>query len=301
MRRREFVLTGVAAALAADTKQQPLDLRAGGQTAAQLYFGEPWDKPFLYPIRTVSGKVLSRGYPMEPQEGDSKDHTWHRGFWYGHGIINGADFWREQGREKTARLIPKAKPRVQRSSVSVDLAMTPVSGPAMGTIREEFRLEDRNQIRLIDTTITIFADAGQSLKFGDTDDGGYAFRLTEAFREDRGAQLRNSEGQRGTDHIWGKPARWVDYSAVIDSESRGVTMFDHPSNLRHPTRWHARGYGLCAANPFALKSFTKDPVADGSYTLPSGEKLVSRYRTVIHEGLFETAEVERLYAQYAKS
>ena len=64
----------------------------------------------------------------------------------------------------------------------------------------------------------------------------------------------------------------------------GVGLFDHPSNLRHPTRWHARGYSLNAANPFALKSFTKDPAADGGYTLSAGSNLRLRYRAVIYEG-----------------
>jgi hypothetical protein len=290
-----------AAALAADAGQQPLDIRVGDQIATSFYYGDSWDKPFLYPIRTVSGKVLSRGFPIEPHEGDSKDHLWHRGMWYGHANINGADFWREQGHDKTARLMPRSKPQVSGSGVSVDLAMLPPSGTSIGTVREQFRIADHGRIRLLDATMTILADARQSLKFGDSDDGGFAFRLSEAFREDRGAQLRNSEGLSGTKQIWGKPARWVDYSAVIDGVPAGVAMLDHPGNLRHPSRWHARGYSLNAANPFALKSFTNDESADGSYTLPAGQKLVLRYRTVIHEGPFETADVERLFADYARS
>jgi hypothetical protein len=138
-----------------------------------------------------------------------------------------------------------------------------------------------------------------TLRVGDSDDGGFAFRLDEAFREDRGALLRNSDGLTGTKNIWGKPARWVDYTASIEGTPAGVAIFDHPSNLRYPTRWHARGYGLCAANPFALKSFTKDPSADGSYTLPVGRRLALRYRVLIHEGPCEPADLERYYREYS--
>jgi hypothetical protein len=259
-----------------------------------LYWGDKWDKPFLYPIRTTSGKVLSRGWPLEPREGDSTDHTWHRGFWYGHGIVNGADFWREQGREKTARLISTSKPQVRKGSVALDLAMTPPDGKVIGHVRQEFRIADQGAVRTIDAVITISADAGPSLTFGDTDDGGFAFRLSEAFREDKGAKLRNSEELQGTKNIWGKPARWVDYCAG----GCGVAMLDHPSNLRHPTRWHARGYGLNAANPFALKSFTKDPASDGSYTLTAGKQLLLRYRVLVYEG---APDLERSYAEFAKT
>ena len=118
MHRRTFLITG-ASALWAANDDSPIELRTNtGKVAASLYCSEKWDKPFLFPIRTVSGKVISRGWPLEPREGDSTDHTWHRGFWYGHGIINGADFWREQGREKTSRLILKSKPHIEGSRVS---------------------------------------------------------------------------------------------------------------------------------------------------------------------------------------
>ena len=296
MLRREFLITSAASLLAAE--ERPLEIRVGNRFAANLYWGDKWDKPFLYPIRTVSGKVLSRGWPIEPRDGDSNDHTWHRGIWYGHGDISGADFWREQGRDKTARLVSKSAPRVKGSSVSIDLSMLPPSGERKGSIRQEFRFRDQGEVRLLDAVITVQADAGQALTFGDTDDGGFAFRLSEAFREDRGARLRNSEGQTGTKQIWGKPARWVDYSAPVDGTPAGVAILDHPSNLRHPSRWHARPYVLNAANPFALKSFTKDPSADGKYTIPPGGKLVLRYRTLIYEG---SPDIEQLYAAYTKS
>lgn len=284
MRRRLFLMAGGASLLAAE--DQPVDL---GRTGIRLYSGEAWDKPFLYPIRTVSGKVISRGWPIEPREGDSTDHTWHRGFWYGHGIVNGADFWREQGREKTARLVVKSQ-RVRGTRATLELAMTPPSGKPIGSMRQEFGISDKGAVRTIDAVIAIHADAGP-LTFGDTDDGGFAFRLNEAFREDKGARLRNSEGLEGSKQIWGKPARWTDYSAA----GAGVAIFDHPTNLRHPTRWHARGYGLNAANPFALKSFTKQ--GDGSYTLAAGQTLTLRYRVVVYEG---APDLERLYATYTR-
>ena len=142
MRRRDFVLAaGAASLLRAD--ERPHELKDG----MSLYWGDKWDKPFVYPIKTVSGKVLSRGWPIEPREGDSKDHEWHRGFWYGHGDINGADYWREQGREKTSRLIAKAPPKGGR----IELAMTPPSGKVMGSIVQEFQTTRRGQSRVCST------------------------------------------------------------------------------------------------------------------------------------------------------
>lgn len=292
--RRRHLLLGVARpALAAD--RLPLG------AAADFHFGAQWDKPFLYPLRTVSGRNLSRRYPVEQGEGETTDHAWHRGLWYGHGIINGHDFWRELGREKTSRIIVDGAPRADADSVSARCSLVIPGGAAIGSNDLVFRHSVQGPLRFVDATIRVSADRKQPLVFGDTDDGGFGFRLQEAFREDRGARLRNAEGLEGTNSIWGRASRWVDYAATIEGKACGVTVFDHPSNLRHPTQWHARGYGLCAANPFAGRSFSKNKGPDGSFTLPAGESLVLRYRVVVHEGPWEPERIDEQYRSWAKT
>ncbi|MCP5117282.1 MAG: hypothetical protein GY953_41185, partial [bacterium] len=112
----------------------------------------------------------------------------------------------------------------------------------------------------------------------------FGIRLRDEFRQDRGADLVNSDGLRGTENIWGEAAKWVDYATMIDGARYGVAIHDDPKNLRHPTTWHARGYGLCSANPFATRSFTGNTEADGSYTIAAGERLTLNYTVVIYEG-----------------
>ena len=266
-------------------------------------YEEQWDKPFLYPLRTASGTVISRGYPVEPREGEEQDHDWHRGIWYGHGDINGADFWRELGRDKTGLLVTVAEPAYQQrggqGTLIAELGLQTVEKEIIGTVREEFTFSKAEALRTIDAAITIRANRGQALRFGDTEDGGFGMRLADEFRQDRGAILINSEGQKDTENIWGKPAKWIDYSTAIEGRELGVAMFDHPSNLRHPTRWHARGYSLCAANPFASGDFTGDKSNDGSYTINEGEAVTFRYRVLIHEGETTPAEIEQLFGEFA--
>ena len=50
-------------------------------------------KPVLYPIKTSSGKILSRGFPLEDIPGERVDHPHHVGHWMNYGDVNGLDFW----------------------------------------------------------------------------------------------------------------------------------------------------------------------------------------------------------------
>ena len=275
----------------------------GGRAFTTLHFGDDWDKPFLYPLRTASGLTVSRGYPIEPREGEERDHDWHRGIWYGHGDINGHDFWRELGRDRTGMIVPLADPVLepgsQRGVVEMRFGFRTALGELIGSLVQRYAISQPEDSIRVDADLTFAADRGQDLVFGDTEDGGFAMRLGDDFRQDRGAVLMNSEWLLDTENIWGQPARWVDYSGTADGKPAGVTILDHPSNVRHPSRWHARGYSLCSANPFGLADFTGEENVDGSYVVPEGETLTLRYRVVIHDGEGDPATIERWFGEFA--
>jgi hypothetical protein len=289
--------------VAAGLQQLPgrVEISLDGKPLTAFYYNSKWDKPFLYPIQTVSGIVVSRGWPVEPRAGEQQDHSWHRGIWWGHGDINGEDFWREKPDKSTSRFVIEGVPQASGDSLDVKLAMITSKGKPIGTVAHRYTFMKEGSDILIEAAITIIADAGQQLRFGDTEDGGFGIRLSDEFRQERGARLINSEGLSTTEQIWGKPARWTEYSATIGGRLVSVAIFDHPSNLRHPTRWHARGYSLNAANPFALGDFTGDKKNDGSYTLPAGQQLRLRYLVVIHEGDSAPQLREKRFARFASS
>jgi hypothetical protein len=78
-------------------------------------------------------------------------------------------------------------------------------------------------------------------------------------------------------------------------------MFDHPANLRHPTPWHARDYGLFAANPFGLHDFTDAPPGAGDFVIPAGESLTLRYLIVFHRGDAKAADIEGRWRRWAEA
>ena len=62
-----------------------------------------------------------------------------------------------------------------------------------------------------------------------------------------------------------------------------VAILDHPGNPNYPTFWHARGYGLFAANPLGEKIFTNGASAKNLH-LKKGEAVTYRHRIRIDEG-----------------
>ncbi len=292
-----------SASVSFEQGDQQIRVLLGGKPFTAFHYGDQWDKPFLYPLRTSSGTAISRGYPVQPRPGEKRDHHWHRGIWYGHGDLNGHDFWRELGRDKTGMVVPLSAPAfeggTERGMLVAELGFRTAEGQVLGSAFHRYTFSHLGSLIFIDAAIAIRADREQDLRFGDTDDGGFAMRLSDDFRQDHGAVLLNSEGQRDTENIWGQAARWVDYSAAVDGKRVGVALLDHPSNLRHPARWHARGYSLCSANPFGLASFTRDRTRKGGYTLPRGETLTFGYRVIIHEGETAREDIESLYADFA--
>ena len=103
--------------------------------------------------------------------------------------------------------------------------------------------------------------------------------------------------QAGATHI---VAHWVDYWGEVEGDTVGIAIFDHPDNLRHPTTWHARDYGLVAANPFGLHDFLNEPANAGAYRIEPGDSLVLKYRFVFHRGDATSADIPSLYDSWAK-
>ena len=299
-------------------KGNQIEVRIGGRPFTTYYFGPESPKPYLHPLRTAQGTIVTRGYPMVKNiPGESHDHPHHRALFFTHGDVNGIDFWGEGQPSKAAQTahgqtysseeLPKGR-TVFRKLEEI------TSGPDSGSTRADFDLvgPDRKVIatetqaytfrgdpstRSVDCEFTIQATNGP-VKMGDTKEGTFAIRVVKAL-EAPNVHMLNSEGGVGEKQIWGKRANWVDYSGTVAAEKLGIAIFDDPTNPKHPTYWHAREYGLFAVNPFGEHDFLSDPKRDGSITIPAGGSLTFRYRVLIHHGDAAEAKVADAYGRYA--
>lgn len=287
-----------------------IEVLIGDQPFTVYYFESGAAKPYLFPLRSAQGTIVTRGFPMDPNiPGEDHDEPHQRAMYFAHGDINGYDFWGEaafprwsrHSRSTFGRTVFRKLDEMRGGSDSgilrAEFDLLTSDGQAIAAEAQAYTFRGDEQSRTIDCEFTISANHGP-VKMGDTKEGTFAIRLVKALDSPPGRMV-NSEDAVGEKAIWGKRADWVDYDGNVAGEDLGIAVFDFPKNLRHPTYWHARHYGLLAANPFGVKEFTHDRHQDGSYTIAAGASLTLRYRVFIHHGDFQQAGVADAYRRYA--
>ena len=287
--------------IALERVESGVEVRAGGELFTTFRFVEEGGKkPSLYPLLAPGGIKVTRDFPFEKGEGEEYDHPHHRSLWFAHGDVNGHSFWHGV---KT-RIVLEGEPKLElgEGSATVETTFRWVGGDGEAVATEErettFRAEAER--RFVDFAITV-KPLDEPLVFGDTKEGTFGLRLAPELRVGgkvaKGSAL-NSVGVRDRD-CWGKRARWITYWGPIDGKEVGVAILDHPTNHAHPTWWHARDYGLVAANPFGVHDFEKKPAHTGDLTVPVGKERTFRYRVVLYRGVAEAKAIEAAWKAWS--
>ena len=316
MKRLSLLLALCATPVFADVtvteKPDRVRIEINGQLFTEYRHG---DAPhvYYYPIIGPGEAKMTRAYPMDKVAGEAVDHPHHRSLWFSHGLVNGVDFWGEPASYKGTPKYPVGK--IEHVKV-----LAAESGPKVGVLRtavnwmapdgtiplqgeQTLRVYDGGASeRVCDFEVTLTA-GDKDVTFGDTKEGSAGMRIAESMRlaqpkaPGKGTII-NSEGQEGT-KAWGQHAKWVTMSGPIGEKTYSITMMDHPTNLRFPTRWHARDYGLFAANPFCEHEMDPTKPKDaGDYVLKAGQKLTFKYRIAFTEGDAATAKGEERWKEF---
>jgi hypothetical protein len=226
------------------------------------HFGPSYPRPFFYPLLGPSGSPLTRmGHPGAP------NHDHHRSIWFAHEKVLGINFW---GDTTTARIRQKSWLCYQDGDD--EAAMASLLGWYDGHDPKE--LLEQELIAAIrpgsdgETLLELqasFRPSGDTLEFGKTNFGFLAVRVAKGLSEHfGGGVLTNSNGAKSEAAIFGKQAKWMDYSGPVPKgDMEGITYFDHPDNPGHPAYWHVRedgwmGASVCMQN--ALVTTKKQPL-----------------------------------------
>jgi hypothetical protein len=309
----------VCAAAAPEIKLTRADDRVRVEVGGQLlteYIFKGAARPYCYPVLAADGTPLTRNFPMKQVAGEDQDHPHHRSLWFAHSDVNGVDFWNQDdagSRRPKGKIVHDALVESTSGAVGVIRARNrwiAPDGKVFCTDDTTLRFGASGGERTIDFEVTLRAPADAPVQLNDNKDGVLALRLATWLNLPRPSntgrrftggvgQLVTAQGDRDG-AAWGKRAAWADFHAVHEGRTYGVAIFDHPQNLRHPTWWHARDYGLFAANPFGQHDFEpkSTPANAGLHTIPAGGSLTLRYRVLLHSGDEKEAKLAERYADY---
>ena len=282
--------------------------RAGGAVLPLLdYQAEPGAFPredikavfrrggYLHPIYTPSGKLVTDDFPS--------NHIHHHGVWR---AWTNTEF---DGRKPDFWNMGDGKGRVE--FVSLDDTW---NGPVHGGLRARHRfvdltapepvtaLDEQWEVRMhamagdaasywmFDLVAEERCATANGLKLPEYRYGGVGVRGNWAWNGKDKAMFLTSEGETDRDKGNTTRGRWCDMGGLVGGSRVGIAILCHPENFRAPQPMR-----LHPTEPF----FNFAPQQAGDMEIKPGEKYVSRYRFVVHDGPPDKAELDRLWNDYA--
>jgi Methane oxygenase PmoA len=297
-----------------------VDVFIGTDLFTRFLYPDSLEKPVLFPICDAGNVPVTRGFPMNPRPGEPTDHPHHLGLWFTYENVNGFDFW------NNSYAIPAEKKSLY-GWIKTD-SILEISSGQTGILRYHANwINQQQQVLLEEMTRYEFSGNGNErvidritdlkavidISFADAKDGLLGLRLAhelqipglkdQQFADDKGnitivkrdtianGNYLTSRGKQG-DSAWSTRADWCKVYGKIGNDSVSITIFDHILNPNYPTYWHARGYGLFAANPLGEKIFTNGR-SSFNLNLKKGATIRFRYRIFIQNGK-KTADASEL-------
>lgn len=258
-----------------------------------------YPRPFFYPLSGPSGQTLTRmGHPGAP------DHDHHQSVWFAHHDVEGESFW-ANGKGTTIRqkqwlayedgddaaqmacLIGwYGKAGIELLELELIVALLPAE-------EGQYELEIQSTFKP--------GTGREATQLGKTNFGFLAVRVAKSVAERfGGGRLTDSEGRETEKDIFGKQAKWMDYSGWVYAHSKstgkrvataeGITFMEHPDNLSYPTQWHVRADGWMGASPGMEQAIT----------VTKEEPLQLRYSLFVHSGACDEDLVNTRYEAFSK-
>ena len=280
----------------------------GGQHFATYLYDSVWLKPILYPVHSPSGIRIQRQYPLSIVEGESHDHPHHAGLFFTYGTegeVNGNNFWASQ--EGLTKIRHSTVTRMETKS---GRAILQTRADWIGAEGDLVMVEDRTMVfsgseteNVIDFTFKLKA-VGEDVVFHDTKEGMFAIRVADWLSEENGTgTYLNSFGDTTEANVWGKSAKWVRLEGLKDEKKIGIVIMNHPASVNYPTYWHARGYGLFAANPLGQSVFQEGRNVENpeplNFVIPAGDAAIFKFKMIIYEGDLSMDQIEAAFESYS--
>lgn len=244
--------------------------------------------PFFYPVNGP----LSGGSVTSMRNGEYPHHS---SLFFGCDLVNGGNYWQE-GLER-GRIISVNAEILKEGGDSVVISDECIwSRPgAISPVKDSRRFvitSPSATVRLIDVEITMEMLMDVTIK--KTNHSLFSGRMAADLSVKNGGTLVNAEGDSGEKATFGKNSPWMDFSGKRGDFVEGMAILQHPSNPWYPSPWFTRDYGFFSPTPMYW------PTNDKETFLKKGEKLVLRYRVVVHGGNVSESKISEQFELYKK-
>jgi hypothetical protein len=308
-----------------------VDVFVNGSFFTSYRYTSDIEKPFLFPVNTSDGQVITRGYPIEPRKGERIDHPHHTGIWFNYGNINGLDFWNNSSaipadkKDSYGHIVHQKIVKTvsgNKGLLEVILNWDDNKGITILTERTQYIFSGNKNSRTIDHISTLTAINGPVI-IGDSKEGMFAIRVDRAFEMPSNESLiftdeqgnpttipamdntgvtgmyLSSAGLKG-DSVWGTRNKWVILKGVKNNVPISMAIFDNPKNHGFPAYAHARGYGLFSMNNFGQNSY--DPKKEKlSFKIEKGQSVTLYHRFYVQSGSELTPEkANKIFDEFSK-
>lgn len=280
-----------------------LELTMDGKTAFVYNYGDKIDLPHYHPLNTPSGKNL-----LENRE---QPYPHHRAFWFADyvsrdgvkaNVYNAYYSGTKVGKEEH---IPPFDTAVRHlsfvrteSSGTTALLEETLVWETSRTAQAYPLLDEHRRVKItaldngyfMDMTFTVTAAHGDVEFISDAVHYAWPYlRMNPTFAGTTRGTITADNGNTGQEATNLKPAKWIDYSNVVDGKAEGVAVYQYPDGKEH--RWLTREYGTFGPR-------REDDRSGKPFTLKKDESLSQRVGIYVHDGDVKSGSVKEIYNRY---
>lgn len=253
-------------------------------------------RPFIDPLRTMAGHVLTRDAP--------DDHPWHHGLWFAVKYVDGDNFWEEMAPYGVLR--HDGPPDVEAGpdgQVTLHGALRWIRPD-----RETVAVDERRSLThvpidastyAIDVSIVLVPTADAVLdRTPFTTWGGYGGLTLRGPGDWHDTRLLLADG-RDVERVIGEPGPWCALTGVVGAGGTeavaGLAMFDAASNRHHPVPWYGSTRDPTYGDEGWSNFFNAAFLFHGPMRVAAGEELRIDHRVVVHDGDWVHDTIAALY------
>lgn len=282
-----FVSSSVLALpISAKADGEQIAVSVAGKLFTAYKFAPAQKYPYFWP---VNGPASGESVTTETSE----PYPHHHSLFFGCDRVNGGNYWQDTNeRGQIVSQGPKIVEAEGERVVFTDecLWRQPGQEPIIRDTRRVTISAPDEGHRLIDFEISV--DPLVDVNIEKTNHSLFSARMTPALSVAQGGTLVNAGGATAEKGTYGVESPWCDYFGARNGAVEGLAIFQNPANRWYPAQWFTRDYGFFSPTPMYW--------IDGVMRLPKSEKLVLKYRVVVHSGDVKAADIEGLFREYRR-